>query len=224
MKYLTIFFCLFAVNAAAQHTYKPTVAILGDSYSTFAGYIPAGNPTWYSDQTWDRTDVTDVKQTWWWQVVSQGGFRLGVNDSYSGATVSYTGYNDEDYTDRSFITRARNLGCPDIILIFGGTNDNWTGGPLGEYKYGDFKRADLFNYRPALAFLLQSAQERYPNVELYFIINDELKDEITESTRVVCDRCGVKYIHLRGIEKQNGHPDINGMTSIARQVLAAIKR
>lgn len=50
---------------------------------------------------------------------------MGNINSYYGATICYTGYRDEDYTDRSFITRSSLLGNPDIILICGATNDNW---------------------------------------------------------------------------------------------------
>ena len=73
-----------------------TVAILGDSYSTFQGYIPEGNAYWYyvpGKPEPERTDVTDVTQTWWWILTHREGYKLGVNDSYSGATVSYTGYD-----------------------------------------------------------------------------------------------------------------------------------
>ncbi len=203
---------------------KQTISILGDSYSTFCGYIPDGYPTWYSSSDLDRTDVIDVKQTWWWKTIKEGGYKLGINDSYSGATISYTGYSDEDYTSRSFITRVPKLGNPDIILIFGATNDSWTGGRIGEYVYNDFKRSDLFTYRPALAKLLQSTLERYPNVKIYFIINTELLDEITESTKVICDHYGVEYIVLHDIEKLNGHPSVNGMSTIADQVLKVLKK
>ena len=179
MKYIFLYIlaCLFTVNAVAQ-SIKPTVAVLGDSYSTFEKYIPDTNKTYYTTTDWSKTGVVNVKQTWWWQVIKKAGFKLGANDSYSGATVSYSGYNDEDYADRSFITRVPRLGNPDIILIFGGINDNWANTPIGEYKYGDFKRADLYTYRPALAKLIELAQEHYPNVTLYFIISDDLKTEI----------------------------------------------
>ena len=59
------------------------------------------------------------------------------------------------------------LGNPDIILIFGGINDNWANTPIGEYKYEDFKRADLYTYRPALAKLIELAQEHYPNDDVF---------------------------------------------------------
>lgn len=116
MKYIFLYIlaCLFTVNAVAQ-SIRPTVAVLGDSYSTFEKYIPDTNKTYYTTTDWSKTGVVNVKQTWWWQVIKKAGFKLGANDSYSGATVSYSGYNDEDYADRSFITRVPRLGNPDII-------------------------------------------------------------------------------------------------------------
>lgn len=93
MKYLFLYIlaCLFTVNAVAQ-SIKPTVAVLGDSYSTFEKYIPDTNKTYYTTTDWSKTGVVNVKQTWWWQVIKKAGFKLGANDSYSGATVSYSGY------------------------------------------------------------------------------------------------------------------------------------
>lgn len=46
------------------------------------------------------------------------------NNSYSGSTVCHTGYQKADYSDRSFATRMDNLGNPDVLLVFGGTNDS----------------------------------------------------------------------------------------------------
>lgn len=49
---------------------KQTVAVLGDSYSTFEGFIPKGYATWYSPTAPpETTDVNKVEQTWWWQVI-----------------------------------------------------------------------------------------------------------------------------------------------------------
>lgn len=163
---------------------KQTVAVLGDSYSTFEGFIPKGYATWYSPTTPpETTDVNKVEQTWWWQVIKEGGYKMGNINSYSGATICNTGYRDEDYTDRSFITRSSLLGNPDIILICGATNDNWADAPLGNYQYSDWKRADLYCFRPAMAKLLSDIRQHYPNVEVYFILNSELKDVINESVK-----------------------------------------
>lgn len=204
---------------------KPTLAVLGDSYSTFAGFIPKGNACWYnSPADHKRTDVTKVEQTWWWQVANEGGYKLGAIESYSGATICNTGYRDEDYSDRSFVTRCTNLGNPDIILICGATNDSWANAPIGDYKYANWKRVDLYFFRPAMAKMLNDIKLHYPNVEVYFILNTELKKEINESVLEVCKHYDVPVIELVDIDKKSSHPSVKGMKSIALQVLKFIKK
>lgn len=204
---------------------KPTLAVLGDSYSTFAGFIPKGNACWYnSPADHKRTDVTKVEQTWWWQVANEGGYKLGAIESYSGATVCNTGYRDEDYSDRSFVTRCTNLGNPDIILICGATNDSWANAPIGDYKYANWKRVDLYFFRPAMAKMLNDVKLHYPNVEVYFILNTELKKEINESVLEVCKHYDVPVIELVDIDKKSSHPSVKGMKAIAQQVLKFIKK
>lgn len=201
-----------------------TVAILGDSYSTFQGYIPEGNAYWYyvpEKPEPERTDVESVTQTWWWTATQRKGYRLGVNDSYSGATVSYTGYNGEDYSDRSFITRVPRLGNPDIILILGAINDSWAGVKMGEYKYSSIERPDLYTFRPALSRMFQLAKELYPNAAIWFILSDGLREELNESVITICGHYGIPCIKLEGIDKRMGHPTVEGMKSIAQQVAAA---
>lgn len=204
---------------------KPTLAVLGDSYSTFAGFIPKGNACWYnSPADHKRTDVTKVEQTWWWQVANEGGYKLGAIESYSGATICNTGYRDEDYSDRSFVTRCTNLGNPDIILICGATNDSWANAPIGDYKYANWKRVDLYFFRPAMAKMLNDVKLHYPNVEVYFILNTELKKEINESVLEVCKHYDVPVIKLEDIDKKSSHPSVKGMKAIAQQVLKFIKK
>lgn len=199
---------------------RKAVSILGDSYSTYEGFIPQGNMSWYFNNPQQGNDVDAVTLTWWHKFLTDSGYRLCVNNSYSGSTVCNTGYNKEDYTDRSFITRMSNLGCPDIVFIFGGTNDNWAGAPLGEYMYGGWSQADLFCFRPAMAYMLDYMTKRYPNVEIYFLLNCDLKDEIDESVKTVCAHYGVKCIELEGIDKIAGHPSVKGMAQINEQIKA----
>ena len=225
MQKIGLFLLLLIATLGLNAQVRPTVAVLGDSYSTFEGFIPKGHPEWYrTNVNKAATDVDKVEQTWWWQVVKNGGYKLGVNDSYSGSTVCFTGYDDADFSDRSFVTRATNLGNPDIILVCGGTNDSWCGAKVGEYKYEGWKRADMYYFRPALAKLYTVLREHYPNVEIYFILNDCLRDDINESVDVISKHYGVPVIKLSGIDKQNGHPNVKGMKTFADQVLSALKK
>ena len=212
---LTILAVLMAGIAVAQ---TKAVSILGDSYSTYEDFVtPATNELWYyAKNSEQKTDVKDVRQTWWHQLIKENGWRLAVNNSYSGATISYTGYDGNDYSPRSFNTRMDNLGQPDIIFIFGATNDSWAGSPIGDFKYEGIKKADLYEFRPALAHMLRWMTDRYVNTEIYFILNTELKDEINT-------HYGVPVITLTEVDKISGHPSVKGMRQIADQVNSFLK-
>lgn len=221
--------CLCVVGMAAQSS--KSVSILGDSYSTFEGFLqPDTNAVWYWKKTLTQnTDVSSVRETWWHQFIKKNGYRLCVNNSFSGATICHSGYKRgkpdfSDYSDRSFVTRLTNLGCPDIIFVFGGTNDSWAGSPIGEYKYEDWTKEDLFSFRPAMACMLEGLIDHYPNVEIYFILNDGLKDEINESVKTVCAHYQIGCIELKDIDKMTGHPSAKGMKQICEQVEAFLEK
>ena len=225
--WIWIGFCLLGLSAWAQSS--KSVSILGDSYSTFQGFVqPDSNWVWYFDPAKTmNTDVASVRETWWYQFIKKNGYRLCVNNSFSGATICHSGYKRgnpdySDFSDRSFVTRMGNLGCPDIIFIFGGTNDAWAGSPIGEYQYEGWTKENLYSFRPAMAKMLSFMIDRYPNVEIYFILNDGLQEEINESVKTVCEHYQVPCIVLKEIDKSNGHPTVKGMTQICEQIEAFI--
>lgn len=212
--------CTCMATCIAQNDYRKSVSILGDSYSTFEDYLlPDTNEVWYFKNVSPKnTDVKQVEQTWWHQLIKSKGWKLCQNNSYSGSTISNSGYRKQDYTLRAFTNRMDNLGNPDIIFIFGATNDSWVPAPIGEYKWDGWTREDCYAFRPALARMLDYMTKRYINVELYFILNSELSDAINESTLTICERYGVPVIQLHDIEKMSGHPSVAGMKAIAEQV------
>lgn len=218
--YLTLLLFIFTFSLSMAQKGSKSVTILGDSYSTFEGYItPGNNLTWYLlDRHQKDNDVTAVEQTWWYQLLRKNGWKLCMNNSYSGSTISSSGYGGADYSDRSFVTRCSNLGNPDIIFIFGATNDSWVPSPIGEYKYSGWTQEDLKSFRPSLAKMLDFMKKRYLGVQMYFILNSELSDAINASVRTVCDHYKVPVIVLHDIDKKAGHPSIAGMKAIAEQV------
>lgn len=198
------------------------VSVLGDSYSTFGGHVsPSTNLSWYNGTdggTDKQNDVKRVEETWWHQLVHSHGYRLERNNSYSGSTVCLTGYRGQDFSDRAFITRICNLGDPDIILVFGGTNDSWAHVPVGDFQYEGWTRADLFSFRPAFCYLLGQLKQLYPQARIYNITNTGLSEAVTESMDEICRHYGVPNIRLHDIDKQWGHPSVQGMKSISDQL------
>lgn len=194
------------------------ISILGDSYSTFYGYLtPDTNLCWYGEIEREN-DVKMVEDTWWHSLVNKDGYILELNNSYSGSTVCNTGYRKEDYSDRSFITRMNNLGNPDIIFVFGGTNDTWAGAPIGDYQYSDWTKEELYSFRPAFAYMLDYLKNHYPKAEIYNITNSGLSDDVTLSMDEICQHYNITNIRLHNIDKQSGHPSVSGMKSIKEQV------
>ena len=217
---------LMIASIAAFAQGRKSVSVLGDSYSTYEGYIePATNWTWYfTKPRVETTDVNDVKQTWWHQFIKNNGYKLEKNNSYSGSTVCYTGYDGADYTDISFVSRMDNLGNPDIIFIFGATNDSWANVPLGDLIYSGWTPETLKSFNPALTYMLDHMSNRYINTEIIYLINDGLNEELTDAIKEACDHYGIRYIALKDIDKTAGHPNQHGMTQIADQINQALKK
>lgn len=122
----------------ADPNVKPKAAkrlsVIGDSISTFKGWIPSGYSAHYPAT--DGT-LTLVNETYWYRLAHDylKSCEIDTNIAFSGSTVTNT--TDTNYAARygsatnawfkkDFTTRfAECGGCgrPDIILIHGGTND-----------------------------------------------------------------------------------------------------
>ncbi len=202
------------------------VMILGDSYSTFKGFIPEGYGSWYSKEA-THTDVRNVKDTWWHTVIRRSRSSLLLNCSYSGSTVCNTGYDGADYSSLSFVTRFRELkdsgffdtNRVDTLIILGGLNDYWAGVPMGEIKYEGVSKEDLYSFLPALCALLSDAKEALPDARILFIGEEYISRELKDKFKEICGQVGIEYLELEGISKGEGHPDKAGMAAIAKQVI-----
>lgn len=218
------------------------VSILGDSYSTYLGYLPAGQATWYGDpknEHWYKTDVHSVSNTWWHQLTQLIDARILVNNSWSGTTIGNYGYNGADMSGRSFLSRVHKLHSeteqPDVIVVLGGTNDGWAGAPEGSWKWSGWTDSDLRTFKPAVAKLFTDLQENYPQARKVVVVNDYLlsmnSGYATKLNALVSavDTMNSKApglwssvrVDITGHEG-GSHPDSAGMTIIAKAVAQAI--
>ncbi len=204
------------------------VFILGDSYSTYEGYIPEGQYTYYGESASEL--LTSHTETWWYKLINEADSELLLNDSFSGTTICNTGYDGEDCRYKSFIGRLDKRikdgyfeeNRPDTFIIFGGTNDSWAGSPIGELKYSNQTEDELKQVLPAFCYLLGRVRETLPETNILIILNTELKPEIEEGFKIAADEYDIKYIQLENIEKSNGHPTVLGMSRIFEQVMEEI--
>ena len=208
------------------------IMIFGDSYSTFAGCIPQGYAVYYSGRRERGPDIESADQSWWGLMVKESGANLVRNDSWSGSTIGYTGYNNSDTSgSSSFIYRLEKLTQEgffaenkiDTVFVFGGTNDSWSNAPLGNEMSEGWERKDLYNVLPAVGYFFTKLRETLPDAKIYGICNCDIKNEVRDAIRNSCERVGGKAIVLEKIDKMNGHPTPLGMIQIKDQVLASVK-
>lgn len=129
----------------ASGTVTKRVSIIGDSISTYEGYIfstdLAGMGKFYPDtgnyDTYGDAMVLNEQETWWWRIIygSMSNARLEVCNAWGGTTTSYFTSNitaggiTAEAAARSMENslQARNLtyglGHADVLFYYGGRND-----------------------------------------------------------------------------------------------------
>ena len=238
MKRLLPIFALAVMMSACVKPNEPSetrFSVLGDSYSSFRGAV---DPETNDVYPYDSIGVTSVEQMWWYKVSTERGWVLDRNNSFSGALICNLNYVNY-YGPHSFLRRMDGLGNPDVIFIFGATNDacahngdNVPLVPLGDYVYSNWTEEQLCAFRPALAYLFDNLQRMYPKAQLYFMldmnlgsggISNERKAAFIESIHHITNYYTVNCIDLHDIHKKHWHPDIQGQEDIARQVMEALE-
>ena len=218
------------------------ISILGDSISTFDGYIPTANRPRYP-----TTYLTDVDDTYWKKLIDFAGLTLGVNESWAGSRVSWDGTTEsaDIGADKHMAstTRINNLGgngTPDIILFFGGTNDIAANVTLGTFDGSDLTTQAVDTFSDAYSTALIRLQTAYPNAKIFVLTplyvasyynNVELA-EYVDQIKIICDFFGVNFVDLRkcmitifndDINLGDGiHPNISGMDLIFKYLVDTI--
>lgn len=206
---------------------KARFSVLGDSYSAFQGYVdPDSNDVW---ESFPEIGVTGPEMMWWYVLAEETGWTLEKNNSFSASLIC--NLDHDDHAEHSFIRRMNDLGNPDVIFIFGATNDIFDEAPLGDYIYANWTEEQLCTFRPALAYLLDQLQRLYPQAKLCLLIDMDLcsggvdvsvRDAFIESMHVVANHYHVKSIDLYYIVKQKWHPNVRGQQGIAKQIVDAL--
>lgn len=105
-----------------------TFSILGDSISTFSGFVPRENLVFYEGEKLESTGVLAVEDTWWMKVIERLGGRLLANASFSGSMVEGDGFPAACSARRIGQVAGPAGESPDEILVFIGINDYGWGG------------------------------------------------------------------------------------------------
>ena len=184
-----------------------SISILGDSLSTFKGYIPEGNAVYYPNT---NNDVTAVEQTWWMQLINSSNAVLDTNNSWSGAKVS--GNLNSAYTNRIGL-----VGNPDFLIIHGGTNDRCQNVPVGSLHF-EVENSDLNieEFADSYDLLVRKAITLYPNANIILIIPNISEEYASIINAIYKNYQLFACVDLRNysITSAAGHYQIEGMTTV----------
>ena len=236
----------YDINISTQ---SKTFEIFGDSWSAFDTSIVEGRTPYYgaTGQVNDAvhgvaTDITSNSEMWYSLLEQQTGWELVRNDSASGSCMSYSYYGGEkdDPHGTSYITRMRdrfegsgaNLADPDVIFVFGGTNDYGANAELGEAMYSGWTESDLNDVFPATCYILDYLKQQAPNTKVIFIMPHYTRNQsqygydMMAGIKDICNYYNVDCISwcFNTISVQGAHPDIKGMTQITDQIIYDLDR
>ena len=237
-----------AVTPAAPLAGK-TVSILGDSISTYQGWIPEGYACFYPDPD---NDIKDVTQTWWMQVIQNTGMQLLVNGSWSASAVcgdSRAENSSAGCSSRRIVDLMGNTGMvPDVILVYMGANDFFNSIPLGTFSGTAVQRTDhyIWDFTEGYELMLQKLQAVYPTSRIYCMTlieanssdhprvnangntiedyNSRIKQIAAAHGISVIDvhDCGMEVYELSRFTSDGTHPNREGAARMAAYVTNAL--
>lgn len=218
------------------------ISILGDSISTYSGYIPSGYATYYP-----RGDVNSVDKTWWQLLIHNNNMIMGQNVSYSGSTVQSDGTYSYLQDDR--ITALGVNGAPDIVIIEGSTNDGQIEDltasgeivntlPTLPLTNANQSIYDTTTFVGAYQALIEKVMLAYPNAKIccwgtpwpnstsYITASEAIK--ATEKIEALCKmygcvfldirQCGINPVNVSNYMIDSLHPNAAGMELIANYI------
>jgi len=226
-----------------------SVSVLGDSISTYQGYIPDGYACFYPEA---NNDVKDVTQTWWMQVLYNTGMRLAANGSYSASTVcgdSKDEHSSAGCSDRRINDLKGPYGTsPDIILVYMGANDFFRAMELGKFDGVPTGRGEKYyvNFSEAYELMLQKLLRTYPASRIYCMTLTEANSgdhpRVNEKGNTIADfnsrikaiaaaygipvidvhNCGMEVYELNHYTSDGTHPNKEGSTKMANYVTSVL--
>ena len=152
------------------------VSILGDSISTYTGYIPSDYSIFYPE----NGGITDVKDTWWMRVIDGSNAVFCADASYSGSTTSGASTEQNDgrpgVSDRRIGDLTSPDGMkPDVILVYMGANDLLVNIPIGDNDgTRTVAEGDIENFTDAYTLMLDKVKKAYPDAQVYCITFHEI--------------------------------------------------
>lgn len=209
-----------------------TFSFLGDSLTSFAGYIPTGFQSFFpaaSAKGDTSNNVNDVNQMWFMQLLSAVGGKLFVNNSYGG-TCCYGG-SEPTNSDSRLSHLVVNNQYADYTVVYMGNNDC-----AGNVNYPESYNATTFEN--AYRTQLEKIKALCPNTKIIVctmaqskLFVQETRDQYNEIIRSLANEFDCQIIELEDVDLRepindvplivdSGHPSMLGMQLLTKQIIS----
>ena len=149
---------------------------LGDSISTYEGYIPLDYKVFYPKYG----GIEKADDTWWMLVIHRTGAKFCADASYSGSTVC--GNSEDMMTGRAGTSsrRIKDLTAPDgtrpdIILVYMGANDLLKDYPIGSNDgTKPVEEGEIYDFSDAYTLLIDKLHAAYPKAQICCVTFNEI--------------------------------------------------
>lgn len=224
------------------------ISILGDSICTFNGFSPSAYGPVYPNQA---SGVTSLSQMWFEIVSKTLCSEVIVSSSLSGCQVCGDSQDNNGYSMCSTVrvnSLTKNGITPDIIIIFGGTNDWFFNRQLGSFNsQSDIpSEGNIEFFSDAYALMLYKIMTLYPNASIYcctltnritssdnqYPIKNANNDTIYDFNEAIkniagmfgvniinFDKCGLTIYNSNQYTYDRLHPNANGHKLLADEAI-----
>ena len=194
------------------------ISILGDSISTFKGFIPANYLHFYPQS---YGDVRNIYQTWWMQVINGLGAGLFIDNAYGGSTVcNFDSFSTSN--DNRLKALIINEKVSDVLLIFMGTNDC-----ASEYVNAN-------SFEEAYTTMLTKIQSLSPGTEIILInlpssklYSVDSQYSLNQVIRKCANQFKYKLVDISGLNLSDklidsADPNSSGMKALSKAILDSL--
>ena len=194
------------------------ISILGDSISTFKGFIPTNYLHFYPQS---YGDVRNIYQTWWMQVINGLGAGLFIDNAYGGSTVcNFDSFSTSN--DNRLKALIINEKVSEVLLIFMGTNDC-----ASEYVNAN-------SFEEAYTTMLTKIQSLSPGTEIILInlpssklYSVDSQYALNQVIRKCANQFKYKLVDISGLNLSdqlidNAHPNSSGMKALSKAILDSL--
>ena len=154
------------------------IAIIGDSISTFGGYLPSDIEGYDGVQyakMYPAGDVGNVNDCWWAIMAQQLGLNIDtdiMNCSWSTSTVCGNSESTNKAKAACSDRRIADLslkGTPDIVICYIGVNDWSYGNALGTWQPSDTipSEGNITSFKEAYALMINKIHLSYPYARVF---------------------------------------------------------